>query len=630
MSKNKDSDYSIDGDDSNSTLSSMEDEISDSSSSDEERTQCSVCFEKMYISSMLQCPKCSVYNCHNCLFIFITEYSNLSLPACPACKTPFSSEYMDDKLPKKLIRELRQYLQRVLLAKEEALLPLAQQRILRDKHRNKIQLELNELDNKIRPLEAEYWRLIDDINISTRGRQGRPNRSEIAKQRKDLRKIERKLEKYREKVFRLEVDMDLKAPMAKARMKCPGDNCRGYLDDSFVCGLCETIFCEKCNQMKIPGKKTEKEDENGTIEEDRKGSNHRKMKKHVCKKEDIKSFKTILRETKPCPKCGIRIQKSEGCNQMWCISCHTAFIYNTGEIVTSGIHNPHYAEWIQRTGGQDILDNCHNDLRAVIKHDYIPESWILNNYLVVSLHVADLRPTGVGVTRVINPGEENIDLGIKYIQGYITKEKWGQELARRERNNDRITNFIQNRATYRDCTRDVLARYVNWCKENELYKTQTMIDIYTTRIVNSIYGVKPKSKKLRKKHMNMFLETLQQLEILRQFFNERELAISKRFNNSRYVQVDFSEDPDFTQHGGRIEDLYLTVFDISPRKIKKNDNETVKGMRKTYYYRRETDVNQGRLVTVQQWFANLARRQGIDINNIELGFVGNFFDEMDE
>jgi hypothetical protein len=41
------------------------------------------------------------------------------------------------------------------------------------------------------------------------------------------------------------------------------------------------------------------------------------------------------------------------CDQVWCVTCRTPWDWATGKIVTKGaIHNPHYYEWLRRTGGE--------------------------------------------------------------------------------------------------------------------------------------------------------------------------------------------------------------------------------------------------------------------------------------
>ena len=66
---------------------------------------------------------------------------------------------------------------------------------------------------------------------------------------------------------------------------------------------------------------------------------------HECKPENIASDELIRKETKPCPACGVRIHKLEGCDQMWCTECHVAFSWRTGKRTNANIHNPHYLEW---------------------------------------------------------------------------------------------------------------------------------------------------------------------------------------------------------------------------------------------------------------------------------------------
>ena len=114
-------------------------------------------------------------------------------------------------------------------------------------------------------------------------------------------------------------------------MRCPADDCRGFLSTAYKCGTCEAWACHDC--MVCIGKDNEAP--------------------HTCNPDTVESAKAIRAETRPCPKCGTRIFKTDGCDQMWCVmeGCGTAFSWNTGHIVTGVIHNPHYYEWLRRNGG---------------------------------------------------------------------------------------------------------------------------------------------------------------------------------------------------------------------------------------------------------------------------------------
>jgi len=118
---------------------------------------------------------------------------------------------------------------------------------------------------------------------------------------------------------------------------CPQTDCNGFLSNKGVCGICKIRVCSKCNVVK--------------------GTTKGEIAAHECKEEDIESVKAILKETKPCPRCGTRIHKIDGCDQMWCIYCQdkygkgTAFSWQTGKIERGRIHNPHYIEHMQKRGG---------------------------------------------------------------------------------------------------------------------------------------------------------------------------------------------------------------------------------------------------------------------------------------
>ena len=115
-------------------------------------------------------------------------------------------------------------------------------------------------------------------------------------------------------------------------MPCPDEGCRGFLSTAYKCGACAKYTCSKCHEIIGPNKTNPD---------------------HVCNEDSVKSAELIKKETKPCPKCGERISKISGCDQMWCPTCQTAFSWRTGAIDTGVVHNPHFYQW-QRAGGAAI------------------------------------------------------------------------------------------------------------------------------------------------------------------------------------------------------------------------------------------------------------------------------------
>ena len=64
-----------------------------------------------------------------------------------------------------------------------------------------------------------------------------------------------------------------------------------------------------------------------------------KNEEHKCDENSVKSAEMIKKDTRPCPTCGERIFKIEGCDQMFCTAprkdgsgfCETPFSWKTGK-----------------------------------------------------------------------------------------------------------------------------------------------------------------------------------------------------------------------------------------------------------------------------------------------------------
>jgi len=80
-------------------------------------------------------------------------------------------------------------------------------------------------------------------------------------------------------------------------MRCPAEDCRGFLSTAYKCGICEKHTCADCLECL------------GAADE----SLEALKAAHTCKPENVESAKAIKKETRPCPKCGARIFKIDGC-----------------------------------------------------------------------------------------------------------------------------------------------------------------------------------------------------------------------------------------------------------------------------------------------------------------------------
>jgi hypothetical protein len=90
------------------------------------------------------------------------------------------------------------------------------------------------------------------------------------------------------------------------------------------------------------------------------------------------------------------VHRIDGCPQMWCTQCQTAFDYNTGKRIRGQVHNPHYAQWMQTQDG-DARQNVENvecvDIMALASSAKVPFTDILmcrniyNGYYDISQQV---------------------------------------------------------------------------------------------------------------------------------------------------------------------------------------------------------------------------------------------------
>jgi hypothetical protein len=182
------------------------------------------------------------------------------------------------------------------------------------------------------------------------------------------------------------------------------------LSSQWKCGLCGIRSCPECHEQK--------------------GENH------VCNPDQVATAKLMANDTKPCPKCQTPIYKIDGCDQMWCTQCHTAFSWKTGRTETV-IHNPHYYEWMRKQTHGEIP----RDAGCVPRLEYANARRIgrFANKEIMDFVTKLVRNT-VHIEQVelnrfaeINRVTVNQDLRVAYLRGQIDEEKFKVLLQRAEK-----------------------------------------------------------------------------------------------------------------------------------------------------------------------------------------------------
>lgn len=378
-------------------------------------TACGICLEKR--TSTITCPKCEFVSCSVCIKKYFETQSE---PVCPNtdCRMQFTREIISNALPS-LLAVFKKMREKFLLDLEKSRLPAAQvyteicgihknfENVVDalERRRRELTLEATRIERQLNAhyIIQEYIRLnqyqeaLTHHNTYFQTGEAGPSPTKI------------------EKVIRTTV------------YRCPDEKCRGFVcvkrDDSQrgQCGVCNTEVCIACSSR---------------VED---GVNHE------CNQDDVASTKELRKNSKQCPKCSIPISKIDGCDQMWCVMCHTAFSWKTGEIVKGVIHNPHFfAYQRQLANGREIpridgVENCGNNFfhneRGIpawfawyVSGD-TEEGAYMSAFCRLSRHFSEYDHRII--TRRHEP--DNLDLRVRFLLGKIEDGEFGKIVQQRDK-----------------------------------------------------------------------------------------------------------------------------------------------------------------------------------------------------
>lgn len=290
-------------------------------------SDCSICMDKFTstVRRAVCCPYCQEYFCVKCVERYFMN--TIEDPHCMACRRGWSQSLLQNFCTKTfLTKTYPEYRSTILLNRSKAFLPRYQE--IAERH-----LAAEKFSSLNEPLRKECEILAaEELKLATL-------RSEIMKKihkneyiSYDILNERRDLEGnviLRQVNGQRQAEIQESQERKKFIRRCPVEGCNGFLSSVWKCGICENWSCADCYAVKGLDKDAE----------------------HICKTDDKATADLIRKNSKPCPNCGELIEKSMGCDQMFCTSCHVPFSWNKGEVIKTGIvHNPHYFEWLQRNG----------------------------------------------------------------------------------------------------------------------------------------------------------------------------------------------------------------------------------------------------------------------------------------
>jgi len=386
------------------------------------REECQICCEEYSSRNYaIECPfVCSsgsgsaFKSCLACMKRYILESSQL--PHCMQCRRTYTLYFIEQEFTPAALKEVQAHRKQILLLQDQAFLPEAQVELLRQKEDARRQKMIRDAQRAVDAMAYEYrqW-------TGTQRRSGGPKSAAIK---------------------------------ADAPINCPAPNCHGFMvlvadDDVYSatneskkqrqqhpmakCPLCETCMCMTCRSVVGPqGPDVPPDGPLGPLG-------------HECDPSNVQTVAEMLRSTRPCPECHVRTQKSDGCDQMFCTNCHTAWNWRTGQKERGVVHNPHFFEWQrqqraangQGQGREPVVPGC-GQLPNLVPYYLATRYPFLDMALRAVFHIRATRINGAcGRRRRPTAGHgrprapDNLDIRIQWLESKLTEDQYRTRVAAR-------------------------------------------------------------------------------------------------------------------------------------------------------------------------------------------------------
>jgi hypothetical protein len=400
---------------------------------------------------------CGFEICRSCAKTYILN--KIEEPHCMSCKVVWDRKFITTNFEKTFIsKDYRNHCEEILVEREISMLPATQPYVERVIKLENMKKNIEEFTETFYIIRNEYPDLEKDKLEKNR------NIHEILTTIKQLKNEYNDMN-----------NSGIKSKDVFVR-KCPNGDCHGFLSSSLKCELCEHFSCSKCREVK--------------------GKTTKEIQSHTCNPEIVESVKFLEKDSKPCPKCSSLTFKIFGCNQIWCVECHTPWDWSSGKIETGKIHNPHYIEYLAKNNN----GQAPRDPNDIICGREINEIFLQQLFSVLNIDKTYMTMIISNFTHIINveypkynrpiPIENNLLLRIDYIRNKIDKNQFKQKIQRKEKENNKKKEIANVLNTYINCMTDILYRLLDKphkvnnilfeLDELRLYCNESFVDISKT------------------------------------------------------------------------------------------------------------------------------------------------------
>jgi hypothetical protein len=183
---------------------------------------------------------------------------------------------------------------------------------------------------------------------------------------------------------------------------------------------------------------------------------------------------------------------------MWCTQCHTAFSWRTGNVERT-IHNPHYYEWMRRTGGGEMPRNpndvpcgrnldhyLYESIARILRTKYKNSS---NSRTIVSRIDKTIRNTihmmETERPRPPNYERRNEDLRVRYLMNELSEQEMRDQLQKDDKRHHKNQEIADIYTLLGNTITDILFRFAEKLEREKDTKPE-MIDESMLKEINKI------------------------------------------------------------------------------------------------------------------------------------------------